>query len=149
MLDAYICVTHPNGTLWPFMAGNVAVVRSYVAGATSLKERTSAMANMSACQALGFILGPGSSQPISNFSNRRACSRCRVSTHVSVAGLSVIYRREGSHGEVHRPAAQHVHCSGSAGSSLRCCQHPPGGSGAEVSLPLRFLHSWLDSAAPP
>lgn len=40
-------------------AGNVAVVRSYVAGATSLKERTGAMANMSACQALGFILGPG------------------------------------------------------------------------------------------
>lgn len=39
-------------------AGNVAVVRSYVAGATSLKERTSAMANMSASQALGFILGP-------------------------------------------------------------------------------------------
>ncbi|KTF76270.1 hypothetical protein cypCar_00038788, partial [Cyprinus carpio] len=38
--------------------GNVAVVRSYVAGATSLKERTCAMANMSACQALGFILGP-------------------------------------------------------------------------------------------
>lgn len=43
------------------MAGNVAVVRSYVAGATSLRERTSAMANMSACQALGFILGPGTS----------------------------------------------------------------------------------------
>ncbi|XP_041821099.1 major facilitator superfamily domain-containing protein 8 [Chelmon rostratus] len=41
-----------------FGAGNVAVVRSYVAGATSLKERTSAMANMSACQALGFIMGP-------------------------------------------------------------------------------------------
>jgi len=41
------------------MTGNVAVVRSYVAGATSLKERTGAMANMSACQALGFILGPG------------------------------------------------------------------------------------------
>ncbi|XP_066520412.1 major facilitator superfamily domain-containing protein 8 isoform X2 [Hoplias malabaricus] len=41
-----------------FGAGNVAVVRSFVAGATSLKERTSAMANMSACQALGFILGP-------------------------------------------------------------------------------------------
>lgn len=35
------------------------MVRSYVAGATSLKERTGAMANMSACQALGFILGPG------------------------------------------------------------------------------------------
>uniref|UniRef100_A0A3Q3IIC8 Major facilitator superfamily (MFS) profile domain-containing protein n=1 Tax=Monopterus albus TaxID=43700 RepID=A0A3Q3IIC8_MONAL len=43
-----------------FGAGNVAVVRSYVAGATSLKERTSSMANMSACQALGFILGPES-----------------------------------------------------------------------------------------
>ncbi|KAM9826914.1 major facilitator superfamily domain-containing protein 8 [Neosynchiropus ocellatus] len=41
-----------------FGAGNVAVVRSYVSGATSLKERTNAMANMSACQALGFILGP-------------------------------------------------------------------------------------------
>ncbi|KAJ3585111.1 hypothetical protein NHX12_013833 [Muraenolepis orangiensis] len=45
-------------TLVGFGAGNVAVVRSYVAGATSLKERTNAMANMSACQALGFILGP-------------------------------------------------------------------------------------------
>ncbi|KAM9237525.1 major facilitator superfamily domain-containing protein 8 isoform 2-T2 [Dugong dugon] len=42
-----------------FGAGNVAVVRSYIAGATSLQERTSAMANTSACQALGFILGPG------------------------------------------------------------------------------------------
>ncbi|XP_068164156.1 major facilitator superfamily domain-containing protein 8 isoform X2 [Antennarius striatus] len=41
-----------------FGAGNVAVVRSYVAGATTLKERTGAMANMSASQALGFILGP-------------------------------------------------------------------------------------------
>nr|XP_023404421.1 major facilitator superfamily domain-containing protein 8 isoform X2 [Loxodonta africana] len=41
-----------------FGAGNVAVVRSYIAGATSLQERTSAMANTSACQALGFILGP-------------------------------------------------------------------------------------------
>lgn len=41
-----------------FGAGNVAVVRSYVAGATSLEERNSAMANISACQALGFILGP-------------------------------------------------------------------------------------------
>lgn len=30
-----------------------------MAGATSLKERTNAMANMSASQALGFILGPG------------------------------------------------------------------------------------------
>ncbi|XP_068611949.1 major facilitator superfamily domain-containing protein 8 [Brachionichthys hirsutus] len=41
-----------------FGAGNVAVVRSYVAGATTLTERTGAMANMSASQALGFILGP-------------------------------------------------------------------------------------------
>ncbi|XP_008068696.2 major facilitator superfamily domain-containing protein 8, partial [Carlito syrichta] len=39
-------------------AGNVAVIRSYIAGATSLQERTGAMANTSACQALGFILGP-------------------------------------------------------------------------------------------
>ncbi|XP_063665918.1 major facilitator superfamily domain-containing protein 8 isoform X9 [Pan troglodytes] len=39
-------------------AGNVAVVRSYTAGATSLQERTSSMANISMCQALGFILGP-------------------------------------------------------------------------------------------
>lgn len=61
----YICVTQPNVIFWLNMAGNVAVVRSYVAGATSLKERTSAMANMSACQALGFILGPGSSKYIS------------------------------------------------------------------------------------
>lgn len=49
----------PKSNFGLFMQGNVAVVRSYVAGATSLKERTSAMANMSACQALGFILGPG------------------------------------------------------------------------------------------
>lgn len=42
-----------------FFIGNVAVIRSYIAGATSLQERTSAMANTSACQALGFILGPG------------------------------------------------------------------------------------------
>ncbi|XP_076117652.1 major facilitator superfamily domain-containing protein 8-like isoform X2 [Mytilus galloprovincialis] len=41
-----------------FGAGNVAVVRSYVAGATTLKERTSAMAIMSAFQAVGFIIGP-------------------------------------------------------------------------------------------
>ena len=40
-------------------AGNVAVVRSYVSGATTLGERTPAMANMSAFQAIGFIIGPG------------------------------------------------------------------------------------------
>ncbi|XP_072351765.1 major facilitator superfamily domain-containing protein 8 isoform X1 [Scyliorhinus torazame] len=41
-----------------FGAGNVAIVRSYVAGATSLQERNATMANISASQALGFILGP-------------------------------------------------------------------------------------------
>ncbi|KAM5307971.1 major facilitator superfamily domain-containing protein 8 isoform 2-T2 [Glossophaga mutica] len=41
-----------------FGSGNVAVIRSYVAGATSLQERTSSMANITACQALGFIVGP-------------------------------------------------------------------------------------------
>ncbi|KAE8630386.1 hypothetical protein XENTR_v10000804 [Xenopus tropicalis] len=45
-------------TLVGFGSGNVAVVRSYVAGATSLSERTGAMANISAFQAIGFILGP-------------------------------------------------------------------------------------------
>ncbi|XP_023609987.1 major facilitator superfamily domain-containing protein 8 isoform X4 [Myotis lucifugus] len=47
-----------------FGAGNVAVIRSYIAGATSLQERTSSMANTSACQALGFILGPASTDEI-------------------------------------------------------------------------------------
>ncbi|KAM9237528.1 major facilitator superfamily domain-containing protein 8 isoform 5-T5 [Dugong dugon] len=47
-----------------FGAGNVAVVRSYIAGATSLQERTSAMANTSACQALGFILGPANTDEV-------------------------------------------------------------------------------------
>ena len=39
--------------------GIVAVVRSYVSEATTKKERTGAMAGISAAQALGFILGPG------------------------------------------------------------------------------------------
>uniref|UniRef100_A0A8C6CHC9 Major facilitator superfamily domain containing 8 n=1 Tax=Moschus moschiferus TaxID=68415 RepID=A0A8C6CHC9_MOSMO len=47
-----------------FGAGNVAVIRSYIAGATSLQERTSSMANTSACQALGFILGPASADEV-------------------------------------------------------------------------------------
>nr|XP_022328337.1 major facilitator superfamily domain-containing protein 8-like isoform X2 [Crassostrea virginica] len=46
-------------TLIGFGAGNVAVVRSYLSGATTIKERTSAMANLSAFQAIGFIIGPG------------------------------------------------------------------------------------------
>nr|KAI8757592.1 major facilitator superfamily domain-containing protein 8-like [Biomphalaria glabrata] len=41
-----------------FSAGNVAVVRSYISGATTVKERTSTMANLSIFQAMGFILGP-------------------------------------------------------------------------------------------
>lgn len=68
--------------LWLFVAGNVAVVRSYVAGATSLKERTSAMANMSACQALGFILGPGSIHPQTRLQCTRMCF------HVGLSWLS-------------------------------------------------------------
>ncbi|CAH1777121.1 unnamed protein product [Owenia fusiformis] len=40
-------------------SGNVAVVRAYVSGATTMKERTPAMANLSAGQAIGFIIGPG------------------------------------------------------------------------------------------
>lgn len=39
-------------------AGNVSVVRAYIAAATTVRERTSAMANVSAFQALGIILGP-------------------------------------------------------------------------------------------
>ncbi|XP_059682830.1 major facilitator superfamily domain-containing protein 8 isoform X5 [Gavia stellata] len=65
-LYAYVHVPHSHNkyymltarALVGFGAGNVAVVRSYIAGATSLTERTSAMANTSACQAVGFILGP-------------------------------------------------------------------------------------------
>ncbi|XP_054248280.1 major facilitator superfamily domain-containing protein 8 isoform X3 [Indicator indicator] len=65
-LYAYVHVPHSHNkyymlsarALVGFGAGNVAVVRSYISGATSLKERTSAMANTSACQAVGFILGP-------------------------------------------------------------------------------------------
>ena len=39
-------------------AGNVSVVRAYISAATTERERTSAMANVSAFQALGIILGP-------------------------------------------------------------------------------------------
>uniref|UniRef100_A0AAY5KSG4 Major facilitator superfamily (MFS) profile domain-containing protein n=1 Tax=Esox lucius TaxID=8010 RepID=A0AAY5KSG4_ESOLU len=54
----YLSYAPPGPSDFVLLICNVAVVRSYVAGATSLKERTGAMANMSACQALGFILGP-------------------------------------------------------------------------------------------
>ncbi|RUS85196.1 hypothetical protein EGW08_007022, partial [Elysia chlorotica] len=39
-------------------AGNVAVWRSYVASATTLKERTVTMANVNICASAGFVLGP-------------------------------------------------------------------------------------------
>jgi cell division inhibitor SulA len=55
-----------------FFAGNVAVVRSYISGATTLKERTGAFANASAGQALGFIIGPGWYSS-SAFSNGQSC----------------------------------------------------------------------------
>lgn len=133
--------------LWLFVAGNVAVVRSYVAGATSLKERTSAMANMSACQALGFILGPGSIHPPDTTSKHKdVFSRWSFLTSVSIAGVSVVYRWEGNHAGGHWPAAQHVHRPSSAGSSLWRCQHPAGGSGAEVR-PLHLLQAGLNGAA--
>ncbi|GFN82133.1 major facilitator superfamily domain-containing protein 8 [Plakobranchus ocellatus] len=41
-----------------FGAGNVAVLRSYVASATTLKERTVTMANINICASAGFVLGP-------------------------------------------------------------------------------------------
>jgi ceroid-lipofuscinosis MFS transporter 7 len=37
-------------------AACAAVIRSYVSSATNLEERTSALANISACQGLGFIM---------------------------------------------------------------------------------------------
>ncbi|XP_077984716.1 major facilitator superfamily domain-containing protein 8-like [Glandiceps talaboti] len=39
-------------------AGNVAIARSYTSWATTLKERTPAMANISTAQTLGIMLGP-------------------------------------------------------------------------------------------
>ncbi|XP_076446302.1 major facilitator superfamily domain-containing protein 8-like [Babylonia areolata] len=41
-----------------FAAGNAAVVRAYVSGATTITERTGAMANVSLFQSVGFIMGP-------------------------------------------------------------------------------------------
>lgn len=41
-----------------FGAGNAATTRAYVSYATTVAERTSAMASISAAQALGFIIGP-------------------------------------------------------------------------------------------
>ena len=40
-------------------SGSVSVVRAYVSAATTMEERTGAMANISAAQSIGFIVGPG------------------------------------------------------------------------------------------
>uniref|UniRef100_A0A3Q2P8H5 Major facilitator superfamily domain containing 8 n=1 Tax=Fundulus heteroclitus TaxID=8078 RepID=A0A3Q2P8H5_FUNHE len=73
-----------------FGAGNVAVARSYIAGATSLKERTGAMANMSASQALGFILGPGAAQG-------RGGEVVRPSSFIQGVGLEHHVDEDGNH----------------------------------------------------
>ena len=39
-------------------AGNVAITRAYVAGATHVSERTQTMSMLSACQTGGFVVGP-------------------------------------------------------------------------------------------
>lgn len=75
-----------------------------------------------------------------NLGYKYVFSYCYVFTHISVAGMSVIYRWEGYYGQGHRPTAQHVHCSGSTSSGVWCCQHPAGWSGVEVRLP---LHVWI------
>lgn len=77
-----------------FGAGNVAVVRSYVAGATSLSERTNAMANMSACQALGFILGPAL-QAVLSFIGERGVTvdfiQLQLNMYTSPALLAAVF----------------------------------------------------------
>ena len=65
-------------------SGNVAVVRSYVSGATTLKERTPAMANMSACQAVGFIIGPGGIIKLSILS----MEKCINHKHINIPVMS-------------------------------------------------------------
>lgn len=75
-----------------------------------------------------------------NLGYKYVFSYCYVFTHISIAGMSVIYRWEGYYGQGHRPTAQHVHCSGSTSSGVWCCQHPAGWSGVEVRLP---LHVWI------
>lgn len=40
-------------------AGNVGVCRAYAAHATTAKDRTAFMANLSAAQTFGFVVGPG------------------------------------------------------------------------------------------
>jgi len=45
-----------NFTYFP---GNIALARSYMAGATMETERNTAMSLLASMQALGFILGPG------------------------------------------------------------------------------------------
>ncbi len=42
--------------IYSYFKACAAVIRSYVASATNVEERTSVLANISACQGLGFIL---------------------------------------------------------------------------------------------
>lgn len=130
------------------MSGNVAVVRSYVAGATSLNERTGAMANMSACQALGFILGPG------KFDNRvQSCEFAeeKISfnvclffcVYVSPAGMSVLHWRGRCHTGLHSAEAQHVHHPSVTGCSVRPHQHPARRYSAEVTEQILDVTSCL------
>ena len=42
-----------------YFPGNIALARSYMAGATMENERNTAMSLLASMQALGFILGPG------------------------------------------------------------------------------------------
>ncbi|KAJ8262492.1 hypothetical protein GJAV_G00167070 [Gymnothorax javanicus] len=77
-----------------FGAGNVAVVRSYVAGATSLSERTGAMANMSACQALGFILGPALQAGLSFIGETGVCLKVlelKLNMYTAPAVLAALF----------------------------------------------------------
>ena len=66
-LYTYCGAFPPEAVPWAMMAsrfligvgaGNVSVVRAYISAATTERERTSAMASVSAFQALGIILGP-------------------------------------------------------------------------------------------
>lgn len=54
----YLSLLHTCISLVYFILNEAcaAVIRSYVSSATNVQERTSALANLSACQGLGFIM---------------------------------------------------------------------------------------------
>ena len=65
----YGCLNAFSSDVAPFMmlvsrflvgvgSGNVAIVRSFASVTSTMEERTSVLANISAAQALGFIIGP-------------------------------------------------------------------------------------------